>query len=91
MLGLPIVLDKQPGVHLVRVGETWRCIFVNIVINFTGPEATMACQDDQLCDGIKAGIDNAVHGVQAIWDEKLTTDDWVILLVDAKTMTNKIN
>ena len=39
------------------------------MLKVTGLEVTMACQDYQLCDGLKAGIDGAVHGVQAIWDE----------------------
>ena len=30
----------------------------------------MACQYDQLCAGLKAGIHGVVHTVQAIRDEK---------------------
>ena len=51
----------------------------------------MAYQYDHLCAGIKSGIDGAVHGVQAIWDEKLTTEDCGFLLIDAKNALNKIN
>ena len=54
MSGRLIALDKQPGVRLVGVGETWRRLFANIVIKVTGPESTMARQDDQLCAGLKA-------------------------------------
>ena len=75
MHDLLISLDKQPGVRPVGVGETWRSIFTKIMLKVTGPEATMECQDDQMCAGLKAGIDIAVHGVQAIWDEKSTTED----------------
>ena len=70
-----IALDKQPGVRLVRVGENWRRLFANIVLNITGPEATTVCQDDYMCAGLKAVIDDSVHGVQSIWDENLTTED----------------
>ena len=59
--------------------------------NGTGPEATMVCQDDQLCAGTKAGIDGTIHGVQDLWDKKLSTEEWVFLLVDAKDAFNKIN
>ena len=41
-----IAFDKQSGVRLFGVRETWRCIFSEIVIKFTGPEATMSCQYD---------------------------------------------
>ena len=76
MSGRLIALDKQPGVCLVGVGETWRCLFANILIMVTGLESTMVCQYDQLCAGLKAGIYGVVNGVQAVWDENLTTDDW---------------
>ena len=65
-----IRLDKQPGLRPVGARETWRRLFFNIVLNVTGPEATIACQDYQLCYRLKAVIDGAVHRVQSIWDEK---------------------
>ena len=61
------------------------------MLKVTGPESTMEYQDDQLCARFKAVIYGTVHGVQAIWDEKLTTEDWVFLLVDANYPFNKIN
>ena len=51
----------------------------------------MACQDDQLYDGLKAGIDDAVHRVHDIWDKSLTTEVWEFLLVEAKNASNEIN
>ena len=69
-----IVLDKRPGVCLVGVGETRKRLSANIVLKETVPETTMACQDDQLCAGLKVGIDGAVHRVKDIWDENLTTE-----------------
>ena len=55
------------------------------MLNITGPEATMMCHDDQLCAILKAEIDGTVHGVQAIWDTKLTTEDWEFFLIYGKT------
>ena len=71
-----IALDKQPGVCPVGVREMWRRLFANIVLKVKVPEATMACQDDQLCAGIKAAIDGAIHGVQALWDRNSSTEEW---------------
>ena len=65
--------------------------FSKILLKVTGPEATMACQDNQLCSGLKAGIGGAIHGVQSLWDENLTMEEWVILLIDAKHTFNKID
>ena len=38
-----IEIGKQPGVRLVGVRESWRRIFVNTLLNGTGPEATITC------------------------------------------------
>ena len=51
----------------------------------------MACQYDQMCAKLKAGINGAVHVFQAIWDEKSTTEDWGFLLVDANNKFNYID
>ena len=69
MPGWLIALDKQPDVRPVGVGEKWRRIFANIVLKVTGPESTMACQYEHLSPGLKAGIDGAIHGVQALWEK----------------------
>ena len=91
MSGRLIALDKQPGLHPVGVGETWRRLFAKIGVKFKGPKATMVCQDDQLCAGLNAGIYGAVYGVQDIWDENSTTEDWRFLFVDTNIVFNEIN
>ena len=61
----------------VGVEETWRRLFVDILIKVTGLEATIACQDDQMCARLRAGIDGTFHQVQVISDENMTTRDYV--------------
>ena len=73
MSGRLIVLDKNPGIRPVGLGKKWRHLFTNIVLKDTGPEATMACQDDQLCAGTKDGIDSATHRVQDLWYKNSST------------------
>ena len=85
------MLDKQPDVRSVRVEETWRRLFAKVLLKLKVPEDTMAFQDDQQCTRLKSGIGSAVHKVQAIWDEKSTTEDWVFLLIYAKNAFNEIN
>ena len=64
-----IVLDKKSGVRPVGAGETWQRLFSKIVIKVMVLESIMEYQDDQLCDGLKSGIDGAIHGVQDLWDK----------------------
>ena len=65
--------------------------FSKFILKVTGMEATMACQDDQLFAGLKAGIDGAIHGVQAVRDKNWSTEEWDFLIVDAKKTFNDIN
>ena len=57
----------------------------------TVPESTNVCQDDQICDGLKARILLGLHEVQTIWDQDLTTENRKFLLVDARNAFNMIN
>ena len=91
MLGRLIALDKQPRVRPVVIGEMWQRLFSKIVLKATGPKATIASQDDKLCAGLKAGINSAVNGVQAIWGKKRTKEDWGFLIVDTNNVFNEIN
>ena len=91
MSGQLIALNKHPVVRPVGVGETWRRLFAKIVLKVTVTEATMVCQDDQLCAGPKKVTNGKIHRVQALWEENLSTEEWSFLLVDAKNAFNKIN
>ena len=91
MSGCLVALDKQPVLRRVGIGETWRRIFANIFLKVTGPEATMACQDDQICAGLKVGVDGPIHEVQYLWDKKSATKNWGFLIVDTKNAFNEIN
>ena len=82
MSGRMIALDKQPGVRPVGVGKMWRRFPATIVLKVTGTEATMARQDDQLCDKLKAVIDGAIHRVQALWDENPSMEERFLKLID---------
>ena len=55
----------------------------------TGRKATNVCRDNQLCDRLKTVIDGAVHWVQDISDLNTSTEEWVFLLVDAKTLSTR--
>ena len=51
----------------------------------------MACHNDHICARLNAGIDDKTHGVQYLWDENSTTEEWGFFIVDAKNTFNEIN
>ena len=51
----------------------------------------MASQYYQLCAGLKSVADGAIHRFQTLWDKNSSTEEWGVLLVDAKNAFNKIN
>jgi hypothetical protein len=59
-----VALDKQPGVRPVAIGEIWQqCIAKgNLVVS--GAEAKGTCGSVQLCAGLEAGIEGALHAVR---------------------------
>ena len=61
------------------------------MLRVTGTKSTNACKDNQICTGFNTGIDGAVQRVQAIWDANSPTEDWGLLLVDAKNAFNEID
>ena len=64
---------------------------IKCVLEVPGPKSTNVCQDEYPCSGLKAGIDDAINRVQAIWDANLSMENWVFLLVDSKNTADYIN
>ena len=54
--GRLIALDKQTGIRLVSLGETWLRIMVKCLLRVKGQEAKAACSTAQLAVGVEAGI-----------------------------------
>eukprot|EP00957_Ditylum_brightwellii_P140455 10701302-Ditylum_brightwellii.AAC.1 len=89
--GRLIALDKCPGVRPVGVGEILLRMMGKCIIAVCGEDATQACGIQQLCSGLKAGIEGAVHTMNQLWVEHADEENWDILLVDAKNAFNQIN
>ena len=64
-----IALNKLPGVRPVGLGESADRCFRKIMTIITGDEAMEACGSDQLCSGLKAGNEGAIHGISECFEE----------------------
>ena len=60
-----VALDKQPGVRPVGIGETISRLMSKIVLHLCGRQATRAAGNLNLCAGLPAGIEGAVHALRS--------------------------
>ena len=85
-----IALDKCPGVRPIGVGETLRRVIGKVVCSLTRLDVAEVCGASQLCAGLSAGIEGAVHALNELFDVR-RVDGWGILMVDAKNAFNSLN
>jgi hypothetical protein len=58
-----VALDKQPGVSPMAIGEIWHQCIAKGNLAGSGAQAKGACGSVQLCAGLEAGIEGALHVV----------------------------
>jgi hypothetical protein len=69
-----IAMDKFPGVRPIGIGDVLRRLVAKCVLTGAGHSATTSCGSDQLCAGLRAGTDGAIHGVSALYNELEDSD-----------------
>ena len=71
-----VALDKRPGVHPIRIGETLRRALTKLVMRAEGDQAKTVCDNLQICAGLEGGRERATHAVGqrileiVIWKER---------------------
>ena len=58
-----VALEKCPGLRPVRIGEVFRRLVENLVLQAGGMQAKEACGSVHLCAGLNAVIEGAIHAV----------------------------
>ena len=61
-----VALDKQPGTRPVGIGEIYRRLWAKCLLKAIGSQATEACGNYNLCAGLQAGIEGAIHAVRTV-------------------------
>ena len=82
-----IALDKCPGVRPIGIGETLRRILSKVICFITRSDAEEVCGSSQLCAGVQCSIEGAIHSVRDMFN----SNDWGLLMVDARNAFNSIN
>ena len=67
MVNRLVALDKQPGTRPVGIGEVYRRLWAKCLLKAIGSQATAACGNFNLCAGLQAGIEGAVHAVRDVF------------------------
>ncbi len=58
-----VAFNKFPGVRPLSIGESYRRLWARLIISQTRDQAKAACNTTELCAGLEAGIDGAIHAV----------------------------
>ncbi|KAL7477563.1 hypothetical protein ACHAW6_003395, partial [Cyclotella cf. meneghiniana] len=79
--GRLVVLDKQPGIRPLGIGETWMRAVSKLVLAQCGTDGKEACGNSQLCAGLEAGIEGAIRAAtqKAAAKEDFTFNEWEVM------------
>eukprot|EP00731_Ephydatia_muelleri_P028196 Em0019g1069a len=87
-LGQPLI--SVSGVRPIAIGEELRRIVCKALAFATGSDVAELCGVSQLCSGLEAGIEGAVHAIRELFEDNRGSC-WGVLLVDAKNAFNSLN
>ena len=85
-----VALDKCLGVRPIAIGKISRRILCKVIAMATRDDITYLCCVDQLCSGLKSGIEGSVHAMRELYEENHSAG-WGLLLVDARNDFNSLH
>ena len=91
LIGRLLGMNKFPGVRPLGCGKAWQKLLAKCVLAVTMTEAELECGIDQLCGGLRAGIEGGVHAMRTIWESMKEEEEIGFLLIDARNAFNKDN
>ena len=87
-----LALGKKPiGIRPIGIGDIFRRAAAKVVLLVAGPAATTACGADQLCAGLKVGVESGVHAVAGLWAEMDEEERQGFLVIDAENAFNSLS
>ena len=92
MACIELALGKIPvGIRPIGIGDVIRRAATKCVLLVAGASATSKCVADQLCAGLKAGVEGEVHTVSQAWVETDVDEKNGFLVIDAENAFNSIS
>uniref|UniRef100_A0A1X7UQH3 Uncharacterized protein n=1 Tax=Amphimedon queenslandica TaxID=400682 RepID=A0A1X7UQH3_AMPQE len=85
-----IALNKNPGVRPIGIGETLRRIIGKAICYATRDDVEVMCGTEQLCAGVRIGIEAAFHTVHELFEANANSV-WGLLTIDASNAFNSLN
>jgi hypothetical protein len=83
-----IPLDKCPGIRPIGIGEVPRRIIGKTIIRHLRNDIQQASGPIQLCAGIEAGCEAAIHAIVKLFQ---SDESDAVLLIDADNAFNRLN
>ena len=71
MAGRLFALYKMPGTRPIAIGEIWRRLIANLIINATKHEVLQGCGADQLSGGYSFGIEGAILAINHLYNKRI--------------------